>query len=98
MAKRISGTAFLAEGPPLVPRLEDWCGHQEDKISKARNYSDDMERSPAIAQLLPMAGSVSPVHVAICFTIGTSICTVTMRAMTYKEILPNSDRRSLVVG
>ena len=36
-------------------QLEDCSGHEQDKTPKARNYSDNMKRPPAIAQLLPIA-------------------------------------------
>jgi hypothetical protein len=35
-------------------QLEDCSGHKEDKTSNTRTHSDDMERSPAIAQLPPI--------------------------------------------
>ena len=39
---------------PLV-QLEDCSDQEEDKTRNGRNYSDDMERPPAIAKLLPVA-------------------------------------------
>jgi len=35
-------------------QLEDCSCHEKDKTPNARNYSDDMERSPAITELLPI--------------------------------------------
>jgi hypothetical protein len=37
-----------------LTELEDCSGHEEDKPSNARNYSDDMKRFPTIAKLLPV--------------------------------------------